>query len=52
MTKAQLEMEQPFLMESATSELNGVHFFSSFCSEFCPHGLTTLDESFFRSVSD
>ena len=34
-TKAQLEMELPFLMGSATSELNGVC--SSFCLEFCPH---------------
>ena len=37
-TKAQLEMELPFLMGSATSELNGVC--SSFCLEFCPHAHT------------
>ena len=36
-TKAQLEMELPFLMGSATSELNGAYFVSSFCLEFCPH---------------
>ena len=28
-TKAQLEMELPFLMGSATSELNGAYFVSS-----------------------
>ena len=37
LTKAQLEMELPFLMGSATSELNGAYFVSSFCLEFCPH---------------
>ena len=36
-TKAQLEMQLPFLMESTTSELNGAFFVSSFCLEFCPH---------------
>ena len=36
-TKAQLEMELPFLMGSATSELNGAYFVSYFCLEFCPH---------------
>ena len=36
-TKAQLEMELPFLMGSATSELNGAYFVSSFCLEFRPH---------------
>ena len=36
-TKAQLEMELPFLMGSATSEQNGAYFVSSFCLEFCPH---------------
>ena len=36
-TKAQLEMELPFLMVSATSELNGAYFDSSFCFKFCPH---------------
>ena len=37
-TKAQLEMELPFLMGSAPRELNGVC--SSFCLEFCPHAHT------------
>ena len=37
-TKAQLEMELPFLMGSATRELNGVC--SSFCLKFCPHAHT------------
>ena len=37
LTKAQLEMELPFLLGSATSELNGAYFVSSFCLEFCPH---------------
>lgn len=36
-TKAQLQMELPFLIGSATSELNGAYFVSSFCLEFCPH---------------
>ena len=48
-TKAPLEMELPFLMGSATSELNGAHFVSSFCLEFLStraRGLTTIDESF------
>ena len=36
-TKAPLKMELPFLMGSATSELNGAYFVSSFCLEFCPH---------------
>ena len=36
-TKAQLEMELPFRMGSATSELNGAYFTLSFCLEFCPH---------------
>ena len=36
-TKAPLEMELPFLMGSATSELNGAYFVSSFCLEFSPH---------------
>ena len=55
-TKAQLNMELPFLMGSTTSELNGGYFVSSFCLEFCPHThagfQTTLDQSFPRSVSD
>ena len=55
-TKAQLNMELPFLMGSTTSELNGGYFVSSFCLEFCPHThagcQTTLDHSFPRSVSD
>ena len=55
-TKAQLNMELPFLMGSITSELNGGYFVSSFCLEFCPHThagcQTTLDHSFPRSVSD
>ena len=33
----QQEMDLPFLMGSATSELNNAYFVSSFCSEFCPH---------------
>ena len=47
-TKAPLEMELPFLMGSATSELNGAYFVSSFCLEFCPRarGLTTINGSF------
>ena len=32
-TKAQLEMELPFLLGSATSERNGMYFVSSFCLE-------------------
>ena len=43
-TKAQLEMELPFLLGSATSELNGMYFISSFCLESCrasERGLTT-----------
>ena len=52
-TKAQLNMELPFLMLSTISELNGGYFVSSFC---CPHThagcQTTLDHSFPRSVSD
>ena len=55
-TKAELNMELPFLMGSTTSELNGGYFVSSFCLEFCPHThagcQTTLDHSFLRSVSD
>ena len=55
-TKAQLNMELPFLMGSTTSELNGGYFVLSFCLEFCPHThascQTTLDHSFPRSVSD
>ena len=55
-TKAQLNMELPFLMGSTTCELNGGYFVSSFCLEFCPHThagcQTTLDHSFPRSVSD
>ena len=55
-TKAQLNMELPFLMGSTTSELNGGYFVSSFCLEFCSHThagcQTTLDHSFPRSVSD
>ena len=55
-TKAQLNMELPFLMGSTTSELNGGYFVSSFCLEFCPHThagcQTTLYHSFPRSVSD
>ena len=55
-TKAQLNMELPFLMGGTTSELNGGYFVSSFCLEFCPHTHagchTTLDHSFPRSVSD
>ena len=55
-TKAQLNMELPFLMGSTTSELNSGYFVSSFCLEFCPHThagcQTTLDHSFPRSVSD
>ena len=55
-TKAQLNMELPFLMGSTTSELNGGYSVSSFCLEFCPHThsgcQTTLDHSFPRSVSD
>ena len=33
-TKAQREMELRFLMGSATSELNGAYFVSSFCFVF------------------
>ena len=43
-TKAQLEMELPFLLGSATSELNGMYFVSSFCLESCrasERGLTS-----------
>ena len=43
-TKAQLEMELPFLLGRATSELNGMYFVSSFCLESCrasERGLTT-----------
>ena len=39
-TKAQLEMELPFLMGSVTSGLNGAYFVSSFCLEFCTHAHT------------
>ena len=34
-TKAQLEMELPVLLRSATSELNGMYFVSSFSLESC-----------------
>ena len=34
-TKAQLEMELPFLLGSATSEVNDMYFVSFFCSESC-----------------
>ena len=48
-TKAQLNMELPFLMGSTTSELNGGYFVLSFCLEFCPRThagcQTTLDQS-------
>ena len=42
--KAQLEMELPFLLGSATSELNSMYFVSSFSLESCrasERGLTT-----------
>ena len=54
-TKAQLDMELPFLMVSATSELNGAYFDSSLCLKFCPHARTRVDHTrrvVFRSVSD
>ena len=48
-TKAPLEMELPFLMGSATSELNGAYFCFVFLFRILStraRGLTTLDESF------
>ena len=54
-TKAQLEIELPFLMGSATSELNGAYFFFVFLFRILStraHGLTKLDESFSDQCQD